>query len=122
MFLIIRWVPPILWMAAIFLVSGQSHPEVVPASLQNHVGHGVAYAVLAVLWLRALLASGQMAWRSAAARAFVVAVAYGATDELHQWFVPDRTAAVDDWVADVAGAALGLALAFAWRRMRARAV
>lgn len=119
---LVRWVPPLLWMAAIFVVSGQSHPDAVPASLQNHIGHVIAYAVLSMLWLRALSAGGRMAWRPAAARAWVVAAVYGATDELHQWFVPGRTAAVDDWVADAAGAALGLALAFAWRRTRGRAV
>jgi VanZ family protein len=34
---------------------------------------------------------------------------YGASDELHQAFVPFRTPDVLDWITDVAGAAIGTA-------------
>jgi VanZ family protein len=45
---------------------------------------------------------------------------YGASDELHQFFVPGRTCALDDWALDVAGALLALALLAAWGAWRAR--
>jgi VanZ family protein len=31
---------------------------------------------------------------------------YGATDEFHQYFVPNRSAEVQDWLADVLGAVI----------------
>jgi VanZ family protein len=37
----------------------------------------------------------------------VIALALGAGDELHQWFVPDRSATVGDAVADGLGGLLG---------------
>ena len=47
----------------------------------------------------------------AVALAIVAASLYGATDEVHQAFVPFRTAAWSDWVADTAGAAIGAVIA-----------
>jgi len=41
-------------------------------------------------------------WQQWAAPAAFVAV-YGATDEVHQLFVPGRFCALSDWIADVAG-------------------
>lgn len=118
-----QWIPPVLWMAAIFVVSGHTIPALVPTGLANHYGHAIAYAVLSVLLVRAW--SG-VRWQdfgaSAAFLGWIVAVAYGVTDEWHQSFVPGRTAAVDDWLADVVGATLGVLLVLAWRRLRPRAV
>jgi VanZ family protein len=39
--------------------------------------------------------------------AIVSASLYGATDEVHQAFVPFRTFSLSDWVADTAGAVIG---------------
>jgi VanZ family protein len=41
-------------------------------------------------------------------------VLYGASDELHQMFVPGRTAAFDDLLADTIGALVGASLCWAW--------
>ncbi len=38
----------------------------------------------------------------------VLALLVGAADEIHQAFLPGRVAGWDDWLADVAGAGLGL--------------
>lgn len=117
-----RWIPPILWMVAIFVVSGQTSPAV-PDSLANHNGHLIAYAILSALLVRAWSGdrwtrfSGSAGWRG-----WIVAVVYGMTDEWHQSFVPGRTAAVDDWLADIVGATLGVLAVLAWRRLRASEV
>lgn len=33
----------------------------------------------------------------------VITIIYGITDEVHQYFVPNRSAEVQDWLADVIG-------------------
>ena len=33
----------------------------------------------------------------------VITIIYGASDEFHQYFVPNRSSEVQDWFADIAG-------------------
>jgi VanZ family protein len=108
-------------MYAIFAVSGLSAPPGLPGGLSDTAGHVAAYALLAVLAARAL-AGGRWAGLTggALAGAWLVASAYGATDEWRQSFVPGRTATVVDWVADSLGAALGLAALWAAARLARR--
>jgi VanZ family protein len=92
------WLPPVLYMAVIFFVS--SDPEPLPAVSRvvwDKALHVIEYAVLSVLFSRALCGEG-------------LASAYGATDETHQAFVPNRQAGVGDWLADTGGAIAGAAL------------
>ncbi|MCB9247515.1 MAG: VanZ family protein [Ignavibacteriales bacterium] len=39
---------------------------------------------------------------------FIICTAYGLIDEIHQIFVPNRSAEFLDWVADLSGAILGV--------------
>lgn len=50
---------------------------------------------------------------------FLLAVSYATTDEIHQYFVPDRVATPVDVMIDAAGAGLATAL-IAWRQSRKR--
>jgi VanZ family protein len=45
---------------------------------------------------------------------FVIAAAYGATDEWHQSFVAGRTADIADWYSDSIGSASALVACWAW--------
>jgi VanZ family protein len=101
------WLPPILYMLAIFYVSSQSNPApAVTAIVWDKLLHTTEYAGLALLLCRALRGEG-LRWTAALAAAVVLASAYGSTDELHQRFVPQRNSDVRDWAADTAGASLG---------------
>ncbi len=116
---IVRWAAPFTWMGLIFFLSAQSTlPNLTPdvPHLEEVGGHLVVYGVLALLWARALRGAGV---RHAAWWALVIALAYGASDELHQSFVPGRTMTVIDWVVDLLGAGLALAVA-GWARTRTR--
>src|SRR5262245_18204932 len=79
--------------------------------------HFTEYLVLSVLFYRALRAGRRWDVR-AAGMAVVIAGLYSIGDELHQWFVPGRTAAASDCLIDVSGAAAGQGLlaAFGGRR------
>jgi len=96
------WWPSIAIMAAIFWVSshpGGDLPDLFPH--QDKVAHFLVYALLCAANYRATCHSGH----PSPATAFLAAVAYGATDEFHQRFVPGRTADVMDLLTDAMGAA-----------------
>jgi VanZ family protein len=46
--------------------------------------------------------------------AMLITAGYGASDELHQWFVPGRTADVFDWLADATGGTIAVVGCWAW--------
>ena len=102
------WGPVLLYLAGIFYLSSLSSipwASVYPDSLE----HALEYAGLAVLLARAL--NGGLGRPVPPARLFLalgLCVLYGATDEIHQRFVPDRFADITDVLSDAAGAAVGL--------------
>ena len=103
-----KWLPVLVWAGVIFTFSS------IP-SLSTHLGtwdlvlrkaaHVTEYAILAALLRRA---TGSYAW------AFGLAVAYAASDELHQTFVRGRHGSPIDVGIDAIGILLGL---MTWRRV-----
>ena len=131
------WLPPILWMAVIFTASADTHSAqhssrfflpllhwLFPRMSAEHVdtchflfrkcGHLTEYAVLALLFWRAIRQprkNRRQPWRwSEAGLAASLVLLYSATDEIHQAFVPTRTAHATDVLIDTSGAAAGLLL------------
>ena len=105
-------------MAVIFILSSLPDPPA-PADVSDVSLHGVAYFALTLLTIRAL-AGGR--WTGVTLRALVIAwiiaVGYGATDEWHQSFVPNRHAELRDLRADAAGALAATILVGAWGIIR----
>ena len=103
------WAPVLLVMAVIFLASSISDLSTLPGDVSDKTGHFAGYAVLALTVLRAM---ARARWAGVTARSavlsWVVCLAYGASDEFHQRFVPGRTPALDDLGADAAGAATAI--------------
>ena len=107
------WAPVVIYMAAIFYVSSLTNPPV-PANTDKPL-HWLAYLGLAVVVVRAL--AGGLPRRISfgiAAAAIAITIVYGATDEVHQLFVPGRTGDVYDLMADAAGALAGTIACVAW--------
>jgi VanZ family protein len=109
------WLPAILVMGVIFVLSAQSGLRVSEdADVERPIratGHLLAYATLAGLLLVALSWGRRPRLRDALI-AFGLAFLYALSDEWHQSFVPDRTGRLDDVVTDTIGALIGLALAW----------
>ena len=105
------WVPVVVWAAVIFAFS--SIPSLssglgVWDLVLRKLAHMAEYAILGALLLRAL---------ERPLAAFAAAVAYAATDEVHQHFVRGRHASALDVGIDAAGVALGIvAVGLAARR------
>jgi VanZ family protein len=93
-------------MGVIFVLSTQSSlPNLTPGlpGLEEVGGHLAAYGLLAALVWWALRGMGT---RYPATGALLLAVLYGASDELHQSFVPGRTMTINDLLVDLIGASL----------------
>ena len=133
------WLPPLAWMALIWTVSseigsadhsagpfawliGVLFPWATPAQIDlahafvRKLGHMVEYAILAALWFRTLYAGRRLPVSTSALVALAISVAWAITDEVHQMFVPSRTASALDVMFDSTGATLVL-LALRLRNM-----
>ena len=101
------WLPVLAYMAAIFYVS--SLPDApLPSGVSDKSGHSMAYAGLGIVVARAFAGGlGRRLSLKGAATAVLLTIAYGVSDEFHQWFVPGRTPEVLDALADAAGALVG---------------
>lgn len=139
------WLPPVLWMAVIVGFStdaaSSEHTEswllpflrtlapwATAAQLEalhwltRRLAHLSEYAILAALWLRAFVRGRGLTPRNAGLLALAISAAWAILDELHQSFVPSRSASVADVALDTTGALIALTIAHAgWRRAADRA-
>ena len=103
------WLPAILLMGTVFYISSRPAPEIFRTKYifsQDKFLHIGVYFALAIFFARAFHWEGKpwdkkWVWLSVGLSAL-----YGLTDEIHQSFVPERTAEFADWVADFIGAIL----------------
>lgn len=101
--------PALAWMAAIFIQSSLSYIEVpdLGFSAQDKLAHVLEYAILGFFSTRALLFQQNSKIRKNAIwLALVFGSLYGISDEIHQAFVPGRSADFWDIVADILGVTL----------------
>ncbi len=102
-----RWWPPLTWAALLLLATSWPNPSLPTAPVGTDKGvHGMLDLVLGVLVARAaMLRAGDVTRALAWIAALVV---FGLLDELHQAWIPGRSADVADWIADSIGAAVGV--------------
>jgi VanZ family protein len=101
------WGPVVLYALAIVYLSSQSYPsQQLPSfifSVSDKFLHACEYGVLGILLYRAFKHTTPNARNIGLA--IICVLAFGISDEVHQWFVPQRQADVWDVVADTFGAA-----------------
>lgn len=107
--MILRWcmrLAPVAYMGFIWFLSSRPSDAVVRLgtydSLIKESLHLVEFAILYVLFVLAFLTFGPLNRRRNCV-AVVLAIAYGCLDELHQYFVPSRSADFIDIIKDVIG-------------------
>ena len=97
-----RWLPVFLWAGVIFALSSIQQITVAEFFIWDFavkkVAHLTEYAVLYALFLRAT----EKKW----VLSFFLTMVYAASDEIHQSYVPGRTAAVYDLAFDFSGASI----------------
>lgn len=105
--------PAIAWAAAIFIQSSLSYlpaPEL-GFDWQDKIYHAIEYAMLGFLLHRAFFSQkNQFFKRYAGILAWLLGSLYAISDEIHQYFVPGRSADIGDVLADVAGISIILLL------------
>jgi VanZ family protein len=108
------WGPVIAYMVLIFLESSMSNPPL-PSNVSDKSAHMSGYLLMGVLAVRAVHGGlpARVTLRGAII-AMLVTIGYGAFDELHQYFVPGRSADVFDLLADTSGGLIGLIGCWAW--------
>ena len=109
------WTPPLIWAVVIFLFSALPTARTSEIYWQDFIikklAHVIEYGVLSFFLYRGFINTGTLR-RNAALYSILIALIYGATDELHQSFTPGREPRVRDVVFDTIGAIV--AIYFIW--------
>ena len=94
----------------IFVLS--SIPSLSPPDLgldwEDKIAHFIEYSILGVLIIRSLEATSATLTAGWLWIAWGLGAFYGITDEIHQYFVPNRFASPWDATADAIGVAIGI--------------
>jgi VanZ family protein len=138
--IILYWLPPLIWMAAIFYFSTDTfsgeqtssllwraakfiYPGITEEQFEalhfylRKAAHFTEYAILALLLFRAFRARAITEWRwSWAARSLLIVALYALSDEYHQTFTLHRVGSIYDSLTDIAGGVSALLALWLVRR------
>ncbi|RME01794.1 MAG: VanZ family protein [Calditrichaeota bacterium] len=116
------WLYPGLWALLIFILS--SLPDLTGPQIffkmSDKFWHVVVYLPLGFLLSLATETQPGPFKKSPAFWSVFLGVAYGLTDEFHQYFVPGRFMEVFDWGADALGVFIGVGLFYLARALKNR--
>lgn len=112
---VVRLLPAVLWMGAIFYLSARTGDDMggwlgqikqlIPFMESLDWGHFLAYFILSITYAWAFRGNITLGRK---AIIVLLCALYGITDEFHQIFVPGRMPDVKDLVNDTIGAALAM--------------
>ena len=115
-----RWLPALLWAVLIFVLSAWTSPpkvdKVVP--MADKAVHWTLFCVQSWLVASALRNGHKLTLQATLGLAILITSAYGALDEYHQRFIPNRTCDFVDWVADTLGATAAAAAYYVYESRR----
>ena len=108
------WLPILLYCLLIFIQSSYPSPDIGPHwPFKDKILHFTAYALLGALFLRAFSTTPiKQNLKLIFALSILFSSLYGISDEIHQSFVPYRTADVMDALADFLGSTFGAYIFF----------
>lgn len=101
------WMPPLVWMCAIFYFSSQPHFSIASETTLDFILfkilHMIEYGFLFFLLFRALYKTNSYTLSEIFLLAFIIGALYAISDEYHQSFVPTREGKMRDVLIDIAG-------------------
>ena len=105
--IIIYWLPPVLWMVAIFYFSSQPHFSLTAENTLDFIVfkilHMIEYGLLYFLLFRGLCKTSSYTVSTMLFLAFFIGALYALSDEYHQSFVPTREGKIRDVIIDILG-------------------
>lgn len=104
------YLPLALYWIILFTATTLPGNQLPDLHLSDKIEHFSAFFILAVLLNLALIFQRKsfVLFKYAALVTIVITLSYGAIDELHQIFIPGRSADIRDWLADSTGVILGV--------------
>ena len=113
----LRWIPSLIIMSLLFYFSNLQGTSLSPTYLGNYLANKAAH----MFWYAILCASFWFATKNVFV-AVLLTTLYGASDEIHQMFVPTRTGRINDVVIDFSAAGfMGLFLYYFERFLESKA-
>jgi len=108
------WFPILVYCLVIFVQSSYPSPDIgLHWPFKDKVLHFTAYALLGALFLRAFYTTRiKHHLKLIIILSVLLSSLYGISDEIHQSFVPFRTADAMDALADILGSAFGASVYF----------
>jgi VanZ family protein len=108
--ILLVYVPLVLYWIILFTattIPGNQLPDI---HLSDKIEHFSAFFVLAILLNLTMIYQRKslLLFNYAALVTIIICLSYGAIDELHQMFIPGRSADLRDWLADSAGVIIGV--------------
>ena len=95
-----RWLPVFLWAGVIFALSSIEQVTVSQFFIWDFIAKKTAHVLEYTIFYALLIRATEKKFLLS----FIIVILYAATDELHQSFVPGRTAAFYDLGFDITGA------------------
>ncbi len=113
---LVYWLPVLLYGLLIFIQSSLPASKHIPEfGFADKLLHGGGYAVLGFLLFRAFNSMERRFNKTElVVLSIVLASLYGASDEIHQYFVSSRSAELMDFLADFIGSIVGVVVAVAF--------
>lgn len=111
---VLAWIGVALWTATITILSSLTPPQlddIAPFQLWDKAAHFAAFLAGGINLTLALSWSTAWPWKRVILFAVAALAAFGAADEIHQLYTPNRSGADPlDWTADALGALTGTLL------------
>jgi len=101
------WLLPVFWAFAIFLMSSQQGVSLPSFPYSDKIAHLCVYIVFGYLVMRALVKGHSVGTYNGVILSLVIGTIYGFSDEVHQTFVPTRSAEFLDLFSDMVGSFIG---------------
>ena len=101
----------ILIASTIFILSSFQQPKFIEIGIEfkDKILHFIAYSALGSSIIIALLRNrAEWSRKKLITMVLIIGALYGASDELHQYFVPGRSCDFADWIADCIGISFSL--------------
>lgn len=114
--------PMIFWAVALFTQSSLPSYRIPDLSIftQDKLIHFIIYVIFAATVHRAITHQATFTTLKRHQYVFTILIVavYGASDEIHQYFVPTRSCSLLDWIADVTGSLVFVVFHYARAKLK----